>query len=68
MGMAGGLSIPRAVPRETMRQEGSRLGYEGDGLDDFVEIVMRVDDFFVEVTVKRAADEARANATRAKKR
>ena len=51
-----------------MRQEGSRLGYEGDGLDDFVEIVMRVDDFFVEVTVKRAADEARANATRAKKR
>ena len=68
MGMAGGLSIPRAVPRETMRQEGIRLGYEGDGLEDFVEIVMRVDDFFVEVTVKRAADEARANATRAKKR
>ena len=68
MGMAGGLSLPRPIPREAIRREGERLGYAGDGLKDFVEIVMRIDDHYVEVAVKRAADDAKAAATRANKR
>ena len=68
MGMAGGLSLPRPIPREAIRREGERLGYAGDGLNDFVEIVMRIDDFHVEVTVKRAADNAKAAAARTNKR
>ena len=66
MGMAGGLSLPRPVPRETIRREGERLGYVGDGLDDFTEIVTRIDDFYVETTVKRQAEEARLSAQRAR--
>ena len=68
MGMAGGLSLPRPIPREAIRREGERLGYAGDGLKDFVEIVMRIDDFHVEVTMKHAADDAKAAAARANKR
>lgn len=68
MGMAGGLTLPRPIPRETIRREGERLGYVGDGLEDFVEIVMRVDDLYIEVTTKRIADETRAAAARGKKR
>ncbi len=66
MGMAGGLSLPRPVPRETIRQEGRRLGYDGDGLDDFVEAVTLVDDLYVEVETKRAATDARLAAERAR--
>lgn len=66
MGMAGGVLLPRPVPRETIRQEGKRLGYEGDALEDFTEIVARIDDFQVEVDTKRAAEEARRAATRAR--
>ena len=67
LGMAGGLTLPRPVPREAIRREGRRLAHRGTDLEDFVEIVMRVDDFYVEVAVKRAADDAKA-AARSNKR
>ena len=57
MGMAGGLSLPRPVPLEAIRRE---------GLEDFVTIVARIDDFHVEVEVRRAADEAKASAARSR--
>ena len=44
MGMAGGLSLPRPVPRDAIRREGERLGYDGDALDDFVEAITLIDD------------------------
>lgn len=66
MGMAGGLTLPRPVPRETVRTEGRRLSYEGDGLEDFVEIVARIDDTYVEVETKRAAADARLAAERSR--
>lgn len=70
LGMAGGLSLPRPVPREAIRREGVRLGHTGEGLDDFTEIVASIDDIYVEVTVKAEAARARAAAeqSRAKKR
>ena len=66
MGMADGLSLPRPVPLEAIRREGLRLGYQGEGLEDFVTIVARIDDFHVEVEVRRAADEAKASAARSR--
>ena len=66
MGMAGGLSLPRPVPREAIRREGERLGYTGESLADFTEIVTCVDDIYVEVTVKREAEQARLAAQRAR--
>lgn len=66
MGMAGGLSLPRPVPLEAIRREGLRLGYQGESLADFTEIVARIDDHHVEVEVRRAADEAKASAARSR--
>lgn len=66
LGMAGGLTLPRPVPRETIRREGRRLGYRGADLEDFVEIVTLIDDFYVEVEMKRAANDARLAAERAR--
>jgi len=68
MGMAGGLSLPRPVPREAIRREGQRLAYSSEGLADFVEIVTSIDDFYVEVEVKRAATEAKRAAERSRSR
>lgn len=67
LGMAGGLTLPRPVPRESIRREGERLGYDGDALEDFVEIVMRIDDLYIEVTTKRIAEETKAAAARGRK-
>jgi len=65
MGLAGGLSLPRPIPRDTIRREGEHLGYEGDALEDFVEIVVLIDDFFIELEVKRIAADAKAAADKA---
>lgn len=62
LGMAGGVSLPRPVPRETIRRDGERRGFTGDALDDFVEIVVGIDDAFVEVTVKAEAKRLAAAA------
>lgn len=64
--MAGGLSVPRPVGRDVIRQEGLRLGFEGEALEDFVLIVVGIDDCYVEVTMKREAEQASAAAKRAK--
>ncbi len=70
MGLAGGISLPRPVPREAIRREGARLGYTGEGLEDFTEILARIDDSYVEARVKREARtaEERARASRSTKR
>ena len=62
----GGVRIPCVVPREAIRREGERLGYTGEGLEDFTEIVVCVDDLYVEVAVKRQAEEQRLAALRAR--
>ncbi len=66
MGMAGGVLLPRPISRETIRKEGRRLGYDGDALDDFVEIITLIDDFHVETAVRKAAADAKAAADRRK--
>lgn len=68
LGMAGGLSLPRTVPREVIRREGERLGYTGEGLADFTEIVVRIDDYYIEVTTKAEAERARVAAIQARSR
>lgn len=67
LGMAGGVSLPRPVPRETIRREGERRGFTGEALDDFTEIVVGIDDAFVEVTVKAEAKRLAAAARQNRK-
>lgn len=64
--MAGGLSVPRPINREIVRREGRRLGFEGEALEDFVLILVGIDDCYVEVAMKREAEQASAAAKRAK--
>ena len=66
--MAGGLSLPRPISRETIRREGSRLGYTGDALADFTEIIVQIDDFYVEVAIKAEAQRARVAAQQVRRR
>lgn len=68
MGMSGGLSLPRPVTRDAIRREGERLGYDGDALEDFLETIILIDDFYVETEVRRATAEAKASAERSKPR
>ncbi len=68
MGMGGGVLLPQPVSRETIRREGERQAYTGDDLEDFVEIVVRIDDYFVETEIKRAAADTKAAAAKLNKR
>ena len=68
LGMAGGLKLPQPILRESIRKEGNRRGYRGDGLDDFTEIVAAIDDAFVQDDVLKQAAAAKAGADRARGR
>jgi len=68
MGMAGSLSLPRPIPLEVLEAEGQRQGFDGEGLEDFVEIVRQIDHEFIEITVKDALQSAKSSLARAKKR
>ncbi|MGD9895223.1 MAG: hypothetical protein AB7I59_22705 [Geminicoccaceae bacterium] len=39
LGMSGALLLQQKTPRSAIRAEGERLGFEGDDLDEFIEIV-----------------------------
>lgn len=50
--------FPRAVPQPAVEAENRRLAELGDPLDGFVEIVMAIDDYAVEIEMKRLAADA----------
>lgn len=65
--MVGGMvTFPRPIEPDQIENEGRRLGFEHDDLDEFIEIVMEVDDHAVELIMKRLAKESeqRARKTR----
>ncbi len=68
IGMGGSIQLPGNLTKETIRREGHRLQYAGEALDDFVAIVRGIDRIYVEVHVKRIADETKAAAERSRKR
>lgn len=67
-GMGPGLLLPLPIARADIRSEGERLGYRGEGLEDFCEIVEQLDHAFIEATARREAERARAAAKQAEKR
>ncbi|MFO1080864.1 MAG: hypothetical protein U1E23_09590 [Reyranellaceae bacterium] len=56
MGMAGGVLLRQRLPRAALREEGRRLGYTGEALDDFVEIVHRIDIHEWTIAYRRQVD------------
>lgn len=67
LGLGGSVSLNRPIPVERIRTEGVRLGYGDEGLEDFEAIIVRIDDKFVEVTVKKEAADAKAAATKSQR-
>ena len=67
LGMGGGVRIPCVITRETIRREGERQGYDGEDLDDFVEIVTGIDDAFLAIEMQRIADDTKKQAGKMKK-
>ena len=67
LGMGGGVRIPCVITRETIRREGDRLGYSGEDLDDFVEIVTGIDDAYLAIEMQRIADDTKKQAGKMKK-
>ena len=68
LGLGGGLSLERPIPVDRIRAEGARLGYSDDALEDFEAILVRIDDAFVETTVKKQAADAKAAAQKAQQK
>lgn len=66
--MGGGVLLPKAIARSVIRDDGMRRGFEGDALDDFVSILIGIDDLYVEVQTRRVAKEARDAANTTNKR
>lgn len=65
-----GVVLLQTIPRATWREEGIRLGYEDEALEDFITIMLGIDDIFIEASVRQTAADAKkaAEANRHKPR
>jgi hypothetical protein len=68
LGMAGNLSIPRALPRALIESAADRLMFEGDARDDFIDIMVLIDNKCVEIETKKAIAEVNKTTARMKRR
>lgn len=48
---------PNPIPLPVIRAEGERLGFEGQELEYFIEILVEADSIFLEQRIKQIADE-----------
>ena len=67
-GMGPAVLLPLPIPRPDIRTEGERLGYQGEALEDFCEIVEQFDHAFIEATSRREAERSKAAAKQAEQR
>lgn len=49
---------PDPLPLPVIRAEGERLGFEGQDLEFFIEILVEADGIFLELRLKQILDEA----------
>lgn len=66
--MAGTVDLPDSIDLDRIRSEGARQGYDGEALEDFVEILRGIDDEFVRVNSLRILAEFKASISRSNKR
>jgi hypothetical protein len=67
LGIVGGIQLPQPIPREAIRKEGLRRHYDGEALEDFVEIVATIDDEFILLDTQKQAAAAQAAAKKSQK-
>ncbi|KAF0097815.1 MAG: hypothetical protein FD144_4764 [Rhodospirillaceae bacterium] len=56
--MGPSIKEPDPIPLSVIRGEGERLGFEGEALEFFIEILAEADGIFLEVRLKQILDEA----------
>ena len=59
-GMGPTVMLPLPIPRPDIRADGVNLGYQGESLDDFCEIVEQLDHAIIEATARREAERMKA--------
>lgn len=67
-GMGPTITLPDNIPLDVIRREGERLGYVGDGLDDFTAALRGFDDEYVRVNSLRIAASVKADLAAARSR
>lgn len=67
LGLAGGTSVPKLIAREVLRNEGRRLGFKGEELEDFVDILRIVDKHFVMKAMGKVRDELQTSLSTTKR-
>lgn len=56
--MGPSIKEPDPIPLPVFRAEGERLGFEGQELEYFIEILAEADGIFLEIRLKQILDEA----------
>jgi hypothetical protein len=56
--MGPSIKEPDPLPLPVIRAEGERLGFEGESLEFFIEILEEIDGVFLEVRLKQIFEEA----------
>lgn len=62
LGLGGGVTFPDPIPLDLIREEGLRLRYRGDDLDDFCQILRLLDRVYLDSEHERIAAGVRAAA------
>ncbi len=66
LGLGGGMTFPDPIPLDQIREEGCRLRYRGDDLEDFCRIIRTLDRIYLDIEHERIAAGVRAAADKNK--
>ncbi len=67
LGLGGGVTFPDPIPLDLIREEGRRLRYIGDDLEDFCQIMRGLDRAYLNAEYERIAAGVRAAADKSRK-
>lgn len=67
LGLGGGVTFPDPIPLDLISEEGRRLRYVGDDLEDFCRIMRGLDRAYLNAEHERIAAGVRASADKNKR-
>lgn len=67
LGLGGGVTFPDPIPLDLIREEGRRLRYIGDDLEDFCQIMRGLDRAYLNAEHERIAAGVRAAADKSRR-
>lgn len=67
LGLGGGVTFPDPIPLDLIHEEGRRLRYLGDDLEDFIQIIRGLDRAYLNAEHERIAAGVRAAADKSRR-